>query len=82
MPVVILLKVIPFIFTGKITSNTGNGSLSLKTKQNKHNMQLTFHKANVNIARTSSPSSTASITTHRGITKEIFGVAQITDVFI
>lgn len=45
-------------------------------------MQHTFHKARVNIASTSSPRSIASIITHKGITKETFGVDQMTDVLI
>lgn len=45
-------------------------------------MQHTFHKAKVNIASTSSPRSIASIITHKGITKETFGVDQTTDVLI
>lgn len=45
-------------------------------------MQHTFHKARVNIASTSSPRSIARIITHKGITKEIFGVDQMTDVLI
>lgn len=45
-------------------------------------MQHTFHKARVNTASTSRPSIIASIITHKGMTKETFGVDQMTDVLI